>query len=160
MAASGTQRTVIALSGGVIAGIFGGIVLTLYGLLAMVARGGDPWLTFKAPAAPFFPELAFAPGFDAAVVALGIIIHFAISIGWGALFGLFAFGANPLRTVLFGAAYGAFVWLVMYRLVLPLVGLGDLAASAPVGPAILEHVIFGLALAVGFLPFQRRIPMV
>src|SRR5689334_6197153 len=109
MAASGTQRSVIALSGGVIAGIFGGIVLTLYGLLSQVAQGADPWVTFKGPSAVFFPERAFAPGFDLPVVTLGILIHFAISIGWGALFGLFAFSANALRTVVFGAAYGVIV---------------------------------------------------
>jgi hypothetical protein len=159
MAASGTQKSIIALSGGVIAGIFGGIVLSLYGLLAAVASGADPWVTFKAPAAPFLADRAFAPGFDAGAVVLGILIHFAVSIGWGALFGFFAFSANAVRTVLFGAAYGVLVWFVMYRLVLPLVGLGALAESAPVGPAILEHIIFGLALAIAFLPFQRRVPV-
>ena len=159
MAASGSQKSVIALSGGVIAGIFGGIVLTLYGLLSTVANGGDPWVTFKAPASPFLAERAFAPGFDASAVVLGILIHFAVSISWGALFGLFAFSATAVRTLLFGAAYGVFVWFVMYRLVLPLVGLGVLAESAPIGPAILEHVIFGLAVAIAFLPFQRRVPV-
>ncbi len=157
MVARGRQRTAVALSGGVVAGIFGGIVLSLYGLLSTVARGLDPWVNFKGAAAPFLGDRAFTPGFDAGSVILGILVHFAVSIGWGALFGLLVFGANPARTLLFGAAYGVLVWLVMYRAVLPLVGLGALAESAAVGPAILEHVIFGLALAVALLPFQRRV---
>ncbi|HVK69846.1 MAG TPA: hypothetical protein VM694_35550 [Polyangium sp.] len=160
MAARGRQRSIIALSGGVVAGIFGGIVLSLYGLLSAVARGGDPWVVFKGASAPFLAERAFTPGFDAGAVALGILLHFAVSIGWGALFGLLVLGANVFRTLVFGAAYGVIVWFVMYRAVLPAVGLGEFAASAPVGPAIVDHVIFGLALAIGFLPFQRRVPTV
>ncbi|MDI1434244.1 hypothetical protein [Polyangium sorediatum] len=160
MAARGRQRTVIALSGGVIAGIFAGIVASLYGLLSQVAQGRDPWGVFKWASAPFLHERAFAPGFDAGAVVLGILLHFAVSIGWGALFGLLVFGANVFRTLVFGAAYGVIVWFVMYRFVLPAVGLGAVAERVPVGPAILEHVVFGLALAVGFLPFQRRAPMV
>ncbi|MDI1450846.1 hypothetical protein [Polyangium sp. 6x1] len=160
MAARGRQGSVVALSGGVIAGIFGGIVVSLYGLLSTVAHGGDPWVTFKGASAPFLHDRAFAPGFDAGAVVLGILLHFAVSITWGALFGLLVFGANVFRTLVFGAAYGVIVWFVMYRAVLPAVGLGDVALSAPVGPAILEHVVFGLALAIGFLPFQKRAPLV
>lgn len=156
MAARGRQRSIIAVSGGVIAGIFGGIVVSLYGLLSMVARGVDPWVVFKWAAAPFLADRAFAPGFDAGAVVLGILAHFAVSIIWGALFGLLVYGANVFRTLVFGAAYGVIVWFVMYRAFLPAVGLGAVALGVPVGPAILEHVVFGLALAIGFLPFQRR----
>ncbi|MDC3960072.1 hypothetical protein [Polyangium jinanense] len=160
MAARGRQRAIIALSGGVIAGVFAGIVASLYGLLSTVARGVDPWIVFKWASAPFLDDRAFAPGFDAGAVVLGILVHFAVSITWGALFGLLVFGANAFRTLVFGAAYGVIVWFVMYKAVLPAVGLGAIAARVPVGPAILEHVIFGLALAIGFLPFQRRAPTV
>ena len=46
----------------------------------------------------------------------------------------------------------------MYYVVLPIVGLGEVARSAPLGMAIIGHVIFGLAVGVGFLPFQRTRP--
>ncbi len=157
MAIRGRQRSTIALAGGIIAGIFGGIVLSLYALLATVARGHDPWTAFKMAAAPFFPERALEPGFDASVVVVGILVHFAVSVGWGAIFGVLAYGASLIRTLIFGAVYGALVWLVMYSAVLPILGLGQLARSTSVGPALLQHVMFGLALAVGFLPFQRRV---
>jgi hypothetical protein len=46
----------------------------------------------------------------------------------------------------------------MYWLVLPLVGLAAMSESGANGIAVLNHVIFGLALGVGFLPFQVRKP--
>jgi hypothetical protein len=44
----------------------------------------------------------------------------------------------------------------MYHVVLPLSGAGELVRNAPVGMSILEHVLFGLAVGLGFLPFQRE----
>ena len=42
------------------------------------------------------------------------------------------------------------------NVVLPIIGLGQIPTSMPVGQAIFEHVLFGIATAVAFLPFQRR----
>lgn len=37
-----------------------------------------------------------------------------------------------------------------------IVGLADMARQAPVVAGIIYHVVFGLAVGVGFLPFQQR----
>jgi hypothetical protein len=156
MAARGRPQILIALSGGMVAGIFGGILLTLYSLLTAFATDRDPWVAFKGASVIFFGERAFTAGFDMTAVVVGILVHFAVSIGWGAIFGLIAFGASVGGTLLIGASYGAIVWVVMYFVVLPAVGLGALARSTPAVPALLMHVVFGLAVGFGFLPFQHR----
>lgn len=42
----------------------------------------------------------------------------------------------------------------MFFVVLPIVGLGSVTRTAPISAALVEHLIFGLATGVGFLPFQ------
>lgn len=149
-----------AIAGGVVAGILAGLVLNVLMAAITVSTGGDVWSALKGAGAPFLGERAMQPGYDALAVAAGIMGHYLVSIGWGVLFGLLVFGLDRALTVLAGAAYGIIVWLGMFWLVLPLVGLGAMSEQGANGIAVLTHVIFGLALGVGFLPFQvsRRIP--
>ncbi len=144
-----------AAGGGVVAGLIGGIVLAIILAIVQVAYGGDIWVALKGASTPFLHERAAQPGFDGPAVALGLVIHFAISIVWGVLFALIAFGLSRGATVLAGAVWGVVVWLVMYYVVLPAVGLAQVARSQPIVNAVVGHVIFGLAVGLGFLPFQR-----
>ncbi|MBI3181114.1 MAG: hypothetical protein HYZ28_03120 [Myxococcales bacterium] len=146
-----------AAGGGAVAGVIGGLVLYVWLLLVTLGRGADLWMVFKGSAAPFLGERAMAAGFDALALAAGVAVHMAISVGWGILFGLVAFGWSRATTVLAGVPFGVLVWLVMFYLALPIVGMGEMARSVPVGLALFEHVLFGLAVAAGFLPFQRRV---
>jgi hypothetical protein len=50
-----------------------------------------------------------------------------------------------------------FVWLGMHYLVHRVMG-GQLAGVMPIQAAILEHVLFGTSIGLGFLPFQRVRP--
>jgi hypothetical protein len=145
-----------ALAGGAVAGVVGGIVLALATLVIGVALGIDVWSMLKGAAAPFFHERALQPGFDAPVVVLGAACHFAVSIIWGVLFGALCYGLSRPATVLAGAGWGLVVWAGMSYVVLPLVGLGAMARATPTGVAIVQHVLFGLAVGLAFLPFQHR----
>ncbi len=144
-----------ALGGGVVAGIIGGIVIAIVLVVSALVKGGDLWVPLKGAAAPFLHERAAQPGFDATAVALGAICHFAISIVWGVLFAALFYGLSRGATVAAGVGWGIVVWAVMYYAVLPLAGLADHARATPVPTAILSHVVFGLAVALGFLPFQH-----
>jgi hypothetical protein len=144
-----------AAAGGAVAGIVGGIVIAGALVVQNVAGGRGFWTAFKGAAAPFLGERVMAPGFDAGAVLLGSLCHFAISIGWGVLFGLIAYGFSKGATVALGAAWGLVVWVGMYYVLLPMVGLGEMARSSPVGMAILNHLLFGLGVGIGFLPYQR-----
>jgi hypothetical protein len=146
-----------ALGGGVLAGIFGGLVLT--GVLIALAHsaGQDMWGAVKGASSPIYHDRAHLPGFDAGPVLLGLVGHFAISVVWGVLFAAIFYGLSRPATVLAGAAWGVVVWLVMYYLVMPFFGLAAAAAATPVVYAIALHVMFGMAVAIGFLPFQVHV---
>jgi hypothetical protein len=144
-----------AFGGGAVAGIVGGILISAYMLAMNVAEGRDLWLTMKGAGMPFLGERAAEPGFDLYAVLVGGASHFAVSIIWGVLFAMLFYGASKLGTIALGAVWGIVVWLVMFYLVLPLAGLSAIPKTVPLGQAVLEHLIFGLAVGIGFLPFQR-----
>lgn len=146
----------VAVGSGLVAGVIGGAVLTLWLLLTTIARGQDLWMVLKGASTPFLGQQALQPGFDLLAVLAGISVHFLISMGWGVLFSLIAFGWSRPVTLLAGLPFGIAVWLVMYYLMLPLVGMGQMVREVPLGPAIFSHVLFGVAVAAGMLPFQRR----
>jgi hypothetical protein len=149
-----------ALGGGVVAGVIGGVVIAVVMLIAALSRHQDIWIGMKGAAAPFLGERAMRPGFDPGAVALGVLCHFAVSIVWGVLFSVFFYGLSRGATVVAGALWGIIVWFSMYYLVLPIVGLEQMANAAPAGMAILSHLLFGLAVGIGFLPFQHPRPHV
>lgn len=157
MAATNGREAKVALAGGAAAGAIAGAVLTIFMTVMALVKGLDVWSSvFKGASAPFFGEAATQPGFDLWPVVVGAICHFAVSIGWGLLFGLLFYGVSKPATVLAGALWGIVVWLGMFYVVLPVVGLGEMARQAPVLSGIIYHVVFGLAVGVGFLPFQQR----
>jgi hypothetical protein len=151
------QRPAIvrAALGGLVAGIVAGIVLAVFLVGLSAIQGRDIWVVVKFAGAPLLHERALEPGFDLFPVLVGALVHFAVSIFWGLMFGLFVYGTTKLWTLLLGAAWGIVVWVGMYYVGLPLVGLNSLARAVPIWMAVTEHVVFGLALAVAFLPFQR-----
>jgi len=145
-----------AAKGGIVAGVIGGIVLSVLMLVMSVSQRQDVWRGAKMAGMPFLGERAAQPGFDLGAVLVGLLSHFAVSIAWGVLFGLIFFGWSKGLTVLMGAFWGIVVWLGMFYVVLPIVGLSNVARMMPVGVAVFEHVLFGLAVGFGFLPFQRE----
>jgi hypothetical protein len=153
-----SERTRQTLRGGTIAGVIGGAVLAAFMLLVNAAQGQNVWVGTKVAAYPFLRDRVMAPGFDFGPVLLGLISHFVVSAAWGLLFALVAYGMSRRGTVAFGALWGLVVWIGMFYVVLPLVGAGALVRGAPVGLAIVEHVIFGLAVGIGFLPYQAAAP--
>jgi hypothetical protein len=158
MPATNVREAKHAIVGGAAAGLIAGVLLAILFTLSARAGGHDAWPMVKWAAAPFIGDAAARPGFDAAAVAIGILANIAVSITWGILFGLVAYGLTIVSTVLTGAAFGAVVWLVMFYAVLPIVGLAEMARMTTTGVALVTHLVFGLTLGVGFLPFQRRKP--
>src|SRR5205814_10437997 len=130
--------------GGVVAGLVAGLFIVVMMLVTMALKGQNLWPAFKGASAPFFHQRAMQPGVDAGPVLVGAFFHFLISAGWGWLFAVVCYGLSRPMTMLAGALWGLVVWLGMYYVVLPLVRLGSMARSVPVGMAIMEHVIFGL----------------
>ena len=147
-----------AAKGGAIAGIVAGAILALFLVATSLAGGRDIWMPLKGAGAPFLGERAMQPGFDAVALAVGALGHFAVSALWGAAFGLLFYGLSKGTTMVAGFFWGFAVWIGMYYLVLPLIGLGDMARGTPLSLAIIEHLLFGIVLGSAFLPFQREYP--
>jgi hypothetical protein len=144
-----------AALGGVASGIVAGLFLTLMMTAMSLARGNDVWYGIKGAAAPFLGARAMAPGFDLFAVWLGLMIHLAISVAWALPFAFLFYGLRRGATILAGAAWGIVVWLGMFYLILPAVGLEQMQREAPVVRAIVYHLFFGVAVAIAFLGFQR-----
>ena len=147
-----------ALIRGTIAGVIAGLFLTLMMTMMSAAAGKDIWYGVKGAAAPFFGERAMQPGFDFLPALVGFVSHLVISAGWGALFALVIEGANRTVTAIAGVLWGFVVWIGMYYVVLPIVGLASMQHDAPVGRAIAFHLIFSVALTAAYLlyPVVRR----
>src|SRR5262249_32782517 len=143
---------------GLIAGLIGGIILSLFNVATSLAEGADIWLGAKLAGAPFLGERAMQPGGDLLAIVVGGPSHFGVSMAWGALFGVFFGGMSAGATITAGLVWGFVVWLVMYYTLLPLLGLAQIANSVPIGQAIFEHVLFGVSVAVAFCEIQAPRP--
>jgi hypothetical protein len=155
MAAQNGVEARQALKGGAIAGLIGGAVLSIFMVLMNITRGEDPWVPLKGAAYPILGPVVFEPGPAPLAIVLAVAIHFALSIGWGLLFGVFFYGLSKWATLLVSLVWGVVVWLVMFYVALPLVGAGDMVGDGPKAIPILEHMLFGLSVGLGFLPFQH-----
>jgi hypothetical protein len=153
----GNERLRRGLAGGAAAGAVAGLVLAAFLTVMNLTHGKDLWVALKGAALPFLGARAAQPGFDALAVCLGVVCHFAVSIGWGILFGVIVYGLSRNLTPVAGAVWGIVVWLGMYYVVLPAVGAGEVTRATPVSNAIVTHLLFGISLALGFLPYQRTV---
>lgn len=155
MPSAHTRNWQPAVVGGLVAGLAGALVFSAV-LVAMThASGGDVWTALKFPGSPFLGNRSLAPGFDPVALLVGVLSHLGVAAVWGLLFSLLFYGLSWPATIAAGALWGVVAWLGMFYVVLPTVRLGSMASRMPAPAAILEHVAFGLAMALAFLPFQR-----
>jgi hypothetical protein len=141
--------------GGALAGIVGGIVIALWTASVGAALGDDLWIATKTAAYGILGPRVMLPGFDGTAVLLGLVCHFAVSLVWGVLFAAVAFGLSRRDTIWAGALWGILVWIGMFYVVLPLTDAGIITQTTPIARAIVEHLVFGLAVGLVFLPYQR-----
>jgi len=147
--------TLSELRGGVVAGIVGGIVIAFWTASVGRALGDDVWVAAKTAAYPILGLRVLLPGFDGTAVLLGVVCHFAVSLVWGVLFAAVALGLSRRATVWAGALWGLLVWIGMFYVMLPLTGVGIIPYTTPIARAIVEYLVFGLAVGVAFAPYQR-----
>jgi hypothetical protein len=160
------------VEGGAAAGFASGVVLTLLRLVVLVeialiisrlspsphstsarVAASFVWVALKFPAFLFVGQRSLAPGFDAAIVALGITTHLAYSIGWGVLFGIAATGLSPRATVALGLLWGIMGATAEVLTATRLLGGHHSFRHAGVTVAFL---VYGVVLARTFLRFERR----
>jgi hypothetical protein len=104
----------------VVAGLVGGAVDVVYASLVQVVLGRPIARAWQGVASGWLGGEAMNGG--AATVALGLVTHFGIAISMAAAFALVARRLRLLyrRPLLAGVIYGCALYVVMYRIVLPL----------------------------------------
>jgi uncharacterized membrane protein YagU involved in acid resistance len=124
--------------------------------IAAAALGGrDVWAVLKAPAVPFL-KVASEPGFALGAVAVGVVVHYALSIIWATLYAAFVL-AWPRRWVAqAGVIAGVIAWAWMQFVMLPASGAGMVARDAPAISSLAGHVIFGATLAIAYFILEAR----
>jgi hypothetical protein len=142
--------TRLAVARGSFAGLGAGVFLTILMTVMSAASGKDVWYGIKGAAAPFLAERAMSPGFDLPAVILGLGSHLVISTIWGMLFAMLFFNAGRAATRVGGVLWGFVVWIGMYYVVLPVVGLSSMQNDAPVGRAIAFHLFFSGAMTAAY----------
>lgn len=128
-------------------------VFTLDGLYVVTVFAG---LLHRVTAERIFQGIAFAVVGPPAVVggwrtaALGLFLHFCVSLGWSVVWALAYESSSTLRrtvasnpaAVMVGAGYGAVVWLAMQLVVLPLTQAKPGPLFTPAGMLVLlAHLV-------------------
>jgi hypothetical protein len=136
---------------GALAGLAGGMMMTISSLLVAGWYGYDIWFQLKAIASLLLGPAAVAQaGFVAGPVLAGLLIHLVVSALLGALFGIVTrrvwrlpsdYGAPAVS----GLVFGLLIWLVAY-LALPALLPQLMAVSAPA--FIIQHIGFGTVLSL------------
>jgi hypothetical protein len=122
--------------------------------MMLAAVGGvGAWPTVKLAAVLLVGrDVAWSPEFDPLAVVLGGAIELAVAVVWGMVFALLFRGLTRAGTVVAGIAFGFVMW-----------GVADVAfpalfpaatAPIPMTASLVQQMLAGLALGVGFAPFQ------
>jgi hypothetical protein len=151
----GPTDTRLATAHGAFAGVVAGVLLTLFMTVMSAASGQDIWYGMKGAAAPFLGESAMRPGFDLLAVIVGLVSHLAISAIWGILFAILFFATPRTVQIVGGVLWGIVVWIGMYYVVLPIVGLSSMQNDAPVARAIVFHLIFSILMTAAYFVYPH-----
>jgi len=154
-----------ALAGGFVAGIAAAVALILVrfavglGAAAVLARlvpwhastreifRGEFWPALKRAAYPLAGARVDLPGFDAPVVLQAIIVLLLLCIGTGVAFALVARGRSRLMTCAIAIPFGFAAWIIQVFL----------TNRSPA--TVIEALASGLALAVTYLWYERRLTL-
>src|SRR5690606_19864939 len=102
------RRTIIhtpqSAEAGALAGLISGAVMALLMMTRSLTQNGDFWLPMNLIAAVFYGPDAMLGG---TATFVGILIHFAVSAGWGLLFGLIASRISNTGAFWAGLVFGA-----------------------------------------------------
>lgn len=118
-------------------------------LLGFGLRQGTPARPFNALAGLVLGDRAGGIwGFDSVVTVTGVLVHVAVTLGWGLLFARFARGMRGLRLVVAALVAALAALAVDAVLAGRVLGVNVSDALAP-AQVVAVHLVLGVALAVG-----------
>lgn len=141
-----------------VGGAIGGALDLLFALVQAALNGMAPTRLLQVIAAGLLGRGAYEQGLATAM--LGLALHFAMSLLWAAAF-VVVLGRHATsfrRAVALGIAFGAFVFLFMRGVVLPLSALQvPFAFRLALVPELLSHLLlFGVPIALAAFAANRR----
>ncbi|HEX6290137.1 MAG TPA: hypothetical protein VFZ66_13150 [Herpetosiphonaceae bacterium] len=146
--------------GGAVAGFLAGAVMVLISPILSLLTGISVWEPPKIIAATVYgPSVMSTPGFEVGPVLTGTIIHFAISIVLGAIFGIVTHRMLHMTTdfglpALIGLIYGLIIFFIAY-FIIPLVN--PVVTDYGMAPVIAQNIAFGICLGI-FYSLVRHHP--
>lgn len=152
-----------ALEAGVSAGIIAGAAMPIIALLLALIGGGSPWAPPRAILGMFFGVEHAGEGFDFVTVALGSLIHVALSgvfgVFYGVAVGLTGRAPSLLGRLTSGLLWGIGRWVSNTFVIAPLLPAGDLIGeSMPATVWFIDHLLYGTVLALVYHRWQRSLP--
>jgi hypothetical protein len=153
------------LVGGLVAGLVGGLAMSGYTMIAELLSGHSVFTPMYMVGAPIVGMGAMERGmgggafyFEALPAMIGMVVHFAWAAFWGLLFGVLVAFTRVIGWAGFalGIVYAYVVGTIMSLVVMPAVGLKPMWEMP--GPMFfaLDHLAFGLPLAIWALAFAPR----
>jgi uncharacterized membrane protein YagU involved in acid resistance len=142
-------------------GLVGGALDLSFATLYAASHGVPPVLVLLSIASGVFGNAAYMGGTD--MPGAGLSFHFALAIGWAALFVWLARRVRYVHdnALSSGLVFGAFVFLAMRLVVLPLSAYPKPVQFALPGSLydLLSHLfLFGLPIALSYRRFAGRVP--
>jgi hypothetical protein len=144
------------LRDGAIAGIVGGIVSAVWGLVMSPILGTDVLHETRLAAVPLLGQAALRPEHALLAFAVGGASHLAVSVAWAILFALLCYPLSPPAMIGAGALFGVVVWRLMFDGVLPMLGVAWVVGGISPARAVTEHVAYGVGVALGLLWLKKR----
>lgn len=139
--------------------IAGAIFMMVEMLMVMVFMGESPWAPPRMIAAMIMGEGVLPPpgSFDLGIVTTAMVIHFALSIVYGLLFGWIAHRLTGVSATLVGTGFGLAIYLLNFYLIAPLMFPWFTMAQNWV--SLVAHLIFGLVLGGAYAATRHHKPI-
>lgn len=136
-------------------GLAAGILDITAACISSGLRGVSPLRVLQSVASGLLGRESYQGGAGTAI--LGTLLHFSIALTWAALFVLLSRRFKVLieKPWLSGPLYGIAVYLVMYRIVLPLSAFPHAASGAWVKNVLIHVFCVGLPIALAARRFLR-----
>ena len=148
------RRHSCVVGAGALAGLVGGVLMALWGMIAGAACGQGPFAQLKLIGATFtgVEALVGGPGF----VVWGLALHLLVSAAWGVVFALIVGRDVALSVaIVAGLLFSVGVLVVMTFVASPVLD-PVLRQRIPMmhGAWIVQHALYGVGVAS--FPFLRR----
>jgi uncharacterized membrane protein YagU involved in acid resistance len=139
--------------------IAGAVFMMVEMLMVMFFMGQSPWGPPRMIAAMIMGKGVLPPpgSFDMGIVTTAMMIHFALSVVYGLVFGWIVHRLSGVNATLIGAVFGLAIYFINFHLIAPVMFPWFTMAQNWV--SVVAHLIFGLALGASYAATRHHKPV-